>query len=298
MSRIRYGIALTAACAAVLLAGCSGGARMSSDSAPQADSAGRQSRPVKQPLAEGKGGVVSGVKVTPQERQVIYTGTMTVRAKRVAAAVQQAKLIVTGAGGYLSREDSSSDGDIEDRATLEFKVPPAKYGQVTARLGKELGSQLSMSQGTQDVTLEVADVNSRVKSAEQSLESLRTLLKRAGTIGQVLDVEREISTRESDLESLQARQKELAGQVAMATLTVQLVGPVAVVDDPGDEPAGFLGGLEAGWSALVSFTRVTLTVLGASLPWLIFVSPFVALTVFLARRNRARRPVPPRSEVV
>ncbi|MFC4009669.1 DUF4349 domain-containing protein [Nonomuraea purpurea] len=269
---------------------------LTTSDAPEAQSAGVAREPAAERPRPVKDGIVSDVKVTRQERQVIYTGSLTVRAKQVAAAVKQAKTIVTAAGGHLSNEESSSADESADRATLEFKVPPAKYGEVIGRLGGELGRQLSMNQETQDVTLEVADVDSRVRSAQQSLESLRTLLKRADTIGQVLEVEREISTRESDLESLQARQKQLAGQVAMATLTLQLVGPVAVVEDPEEETAGFLGGLKAGWSALVSFTNVTLAVLGASLPWLIFVSPFVALTVFLARRNRTRRlpaPVPP-----
>ncbi|MEU6779734.1 DUF4349 domain-containing protein [Nonomuraea angiospora] len=305
MRRIRYGIALATACSALLLAGCGGGSRsnvltsdaggeaaapaMASAAPAQEQDISKQPRPQRQ----DSGGLVSNVKLTQQDRQVIYTGSMTVRAKQVAAAVQQAKQIVTSAGGYLSKEETSSASDSEDTAMLEFKVPPDKYAEVLGRLGKDLGKQLSMNQGTQDVTMRMADVNSRLKSAQQSLDSLRTLLKKAGTIGQVLQVEREISTREADLESLQAQQKELATQVAMATLTLRLVGPVTEVQDPEEEPAGFLGGLKAGWKALVSFTKIALTVLGALLPWLIASLPLIALVIYLARRNRVRRPAVP-----
>ncbi|TMR29588.1 DUF4349 domain-containing protein, partial [Nonomuraea zeae] len=306
MTRIRYGIALSALCMVVSLAGCGGSGSSStggggvesamstsgreapamagrqSDAAVQDQSLGEQQRP------QDKDGIVSNVKVTQQERQVIYTGSMTVRAKQVGTAVQQAKQIVIAAGGYLSKEESSSASDSEDTAMLEFKIPPARYAEVLGRLGKDLGKQISMNQGTQDVTLQMADVESRLKSAQQSLESLRTLLKRADTIGQVLQVEREISTREADLESLQAQQKELATQVAMATLTLRLVGPVAVVEEPEDEPAGFLGGLKSGWAALVAFLKGAATATGVLLPWMIVVLPVVALLVWLARRrNRA-----------
>ncbi|MFI7132503.1 DUF4349 domain-containing protein [Nonomuraea sp. NPDC050153] len=306
MRRIRYGIALATACSALLLAGCGGGTNtLTSEagsgaaapavaSAPEAqDQAEAMDQNVAkrpQPQARAKDGLVSNVKVTQQDRQVIYTGSMTVRAKQVTAAVQQAKQIVTSAGGYLAKEETSSASDTEDTAMLEFKVPPDKYADVLARLGQDLGQQLSMNQGTQDVTMQVADVNSRLKSAQQSLDSLRTLMKKADTIGQVLQVEREISSREADLESLQAQQKELATQVAMATLTLRLVGPVTEVKDPEEEPAGFLGGLKAGWNALVSFTKVALTVLGALLPWLVASLPLIALVIYLARRNRVRRP--------
>ncbi|MEV0380982.1 DUF4349 domain-containing protein [Nonomuraea sp. NPDC050643] len=311
MRRFRYAVALSV-CAAVFLTGCGGGMSLQSrgdeagaaapqpataadsDATTREESAARMARPSKAPQSAGGESVVSNVKVAQQEqRQVIYTASMTVRAKEVGSAVQQAKQIVIAAGGHLSKEETSSASDTEDSAMLEFKIPPAKYAEVLGRLGRDLGKQLSMNQGTQDVTLQVADVESRLKSAQQSLESLRTLLKKADTIGQVLQVEREISAREADLESLQAQQKELATQVAMATLTLRLVGPVTVVEDPAEEPAGFVGGLKAGWQALVSFTKTALTVVGALLPWLIVSLPLIALVTYLVRRDRARRPAPP-----
>ncbi|MBF8190150.1 DUF4349 domain-containing protein [Nonomuraea sp. K274] len=306
MRRIRYGIALSATCAAVLLAGCGAGAELQSTSGgPAMASAQAQDqsnyRKARVPQAEkqeqadraGQAGIVSDVKVTQQDRQVIYTGRTTVRAEQVTAAAAQAKEIATAAGGYLAKEESDAASGTRESATLEFKIPPAKYAEVLGRFGKELGKQISVNQSTQDVTLQMADVESRLKSAQQALDSLRTLLKRADTIGQVLDVEREISTREADLESLQAQQKELSTQVSMATLTLRLVGPAAAVEEPEEEAAGFLGGLRAGWRALVSFAKVLLTVVGAAVPWLIVALPLLALAIYLVRRARTRRPTAP-----
>lgn len=311
MRRFQYGTALSAACAALLLGGltgCGGGAEVQSASrgesaqagapalAPQ-DSAGAKAR--RQPSAQDAAGrtagknIASDVTVTAQDRQVIYVGRMTVRAKEVTAAAQKAKQIVGGAGGYLSKEQSSSSDGGEGSAELEFKIPPARYADVLASMGRDLGEQISLNQGTEDVTAQVADVNSRIKSAQQALDSLRTLLKKADTIGNVLEVEREISTREADLESLQAQQKELAGQVSMATLTLTVVGPVTVVTPPSEEPAGFLGGLAKGWSGLVAFVKVALTVVGVLLPWMLILAPVAALIVWLTRRNARRRPAPP-----
>ncbi|MFI6496505.1 DUF4349 domain-containing protein [Nonomuraea typhae] len=302
-------MALTAAAAAVLLAGCAAGGQTSIS--PASESAGgsaaameaETARPVPSasPKARaydeesGNSGVdrriTSDVKVTQQDRQIVYTGSMTVRAQDVPRAADQAKAIVTGAGGHVSKEDSSSADQQEARATLEFKIPPARYQDVLTALGRDLGKRLSMSQGTQDVTMEVADVDSRLKSAEGALASLRTLLGKATKIGEVLQVEREIQNREAELESLQARQKELSSQVSMATLTLQLVGPVATVLPPDDEPPGFLGGLASGWRALLDFLKLTVTVIGAVLPWMIIVLPVVALLIWLVRRGRTRSQV-------
>ncbi|MCK2217480.1 DUF4349 domain-containing protein [Actinomadura sp. ATCC 31491] len=309
MRRLRYGITTSLALAALLLAGCGGGATYSESQAvaPAAqDAAGSPAAPLAtpapvpknarsaQPAKAEQDGLASGVEVTRQDRQVIYTGSMSVRVKEVTDAVAQAKQIVTGAGGYLAREQSSSASKARETATLEFKIPPAAYPAVLGRLGKELGTQISLEQSTQDVTLQVADVNSRLKSAQQSLESLRTLLKRADTIGQVLEVEREIASREADLESLQAQQKELATQVAMATLTLRLLGPVAAAPEP-EEDNGFVAGLKSGWKALLTSLVALLTFLGAVLPWAVAALPLVVLFVYLTRRSRARRAAPPSS---
>lgn len=300
MMRFRYGVALTAACAALLLSGCGGsGSTVSTEGiAPAArqNSTPQAREEANKAVTQDSDGktITSDVKVTQQTRSIIYVSSMTVRAKDVTVAADKAKTIVTGAGGYLANEKSSAPESGEGEATLEFKIPPDRYPATLASLGKDLGKRLSLTQGTTDVTLQVADVESRLKSAEQALASLRTLMTKAKTIGQVLEVEREISGREAELESLQAQQKELASQVGMATLTLQIIGPVAVAPEPEEEePAGFLGGLKAGWEALLSFLKIALTVIGALLPWMLIIAPVIALMVYLVRRGRTSRPMPP-----
>lgn len=299
MRRAQTIAALLTGCAALLMTGCSGGGTATDSAAAPAVAAERATRMPAKPdrAAEGDGASsVAGVQVTRQDRQVIYTGRMTVRVKDVTAAAGQAKDAVTAAGGHLAREESHSSGRAEASAELEFKIPPSRYAGLVARLGEDLGERLSLNQQTEDVTLQVADVESRVKSAERALESLRTLLAKADTIGQVLDVEREIARRAADLESLQAQQKSLAEQTAMATLTLSLVGPAAAVPAPDDEPAGFLGGLRAGWDSLVAFLSVLVTVVGAVLPWLAVITPPAVLAAVVLRRRRRRTREPDPSE--
>lgn len=284
-------MALTAAGAALVLSGCGGGASLnrtdSAGAAPAAAPAQEESA-----ASAGNSGQSPGKQITiaPEQRSIIYVSEMTVRAKDVTKAGEQAKQLVTGAGGYLANEQSDAFEGSEGSSTLVFKIPPTAYQGLLDRLGKELGKRESLRQNTSDVTEEVADVASRLKSAEQALASMRTLLTKATTVGQVIEVEREIATREAELESLQARQKALTSQVSMATLTLRLIGPVATVVEPSDEPAGFLGGLKAGWSALVSFVKILLTVIGVLLPWLVLIVPVVVGILILVRRGRARRP--------
>jgi hypothetical protein len=320
MNRFRYGprLAIPLVGLAVLASACAGSHTEDAASAPAApaasvmseadtdsakDSAGRnsapgstasgQEQPAGQEQAAGQPGQTERVEAVPTDRAIVYTAQLTVRAKDVVAASDKAKQIVTSAGGYLAQEKSDAFDGGEASSTLTFKIPPAGYPGVLDRLGKELGKREVIQQNTEDVTEEVADVESRLKSSQSALDSLRTLLKRANTIGQVLEVEREISNRETELESLQARQKKLASLTGMATLTLNIVGPVAELPKPKEEePGGFLSGLEAGWEAFVTTLRIGLTILGVALPWLLVIVPLWLAALFLRRRSRKSRPAP------
>ncbi|GAA3440666.1 DUF4349 domain-containing protein [Planomonospora venezuelensis] len=312
MNRFRYGprLAVPLVCLAMFASACAGSeSATSSDAAapvPQASRAPAEPRSGEKYGAggdtaaaeEAPGSAAAGqaerVEAVPTDRAIVYTAQMTVRAKDVAAASDKAKEIVTAAGGYLAQERSDAFDGGEASSTLVFKIPPSGYPGILGRLGRELGKRESIQQSTEDVTEEVADVESRLKSAQSALESLRTLLKRANTIGEVLKIERDVADREAELESLQARQRKLASLSSMATLTLNIVGPAAEVPQPPKEdPGGFLSGLKAGWEAFVTAVRIGLTVLGALLPWLLVIVPVWLAISFVLRRGRRNRPAGP-----
>ncbi len=306
MTRFRYGTAVIVA-TAFLISGC-GGASGSSESVARDESATEAAvvPELARPQADSGGGSGAGAdaigetkpassqktRIVSDPRAVIYTAQLTVRVKDVSAAAEQAKQIVTGAGGYVSEERSNSFAK-RDEAVVTFKIPPTGYPDVLARLGRDLGKRESLHQGAQDVTEEVADVASRVKSAESALNQFRTLLRKAEKIGEILEIEREISNREAELESLQARQKALASQTGMATVTLSLAGPKATVPKPKPKESGFFAGLEVGWKTLVRAVGIGLTVLGALLPWLVLAALVGLPFVLVHRRNRARRAASP-----
>ncbi|MEW9530301.1 DUF4349 domain-containing protein [Microbispora sp. NPDC049125] len=316
MMRIRYGMAALVA-GTFLIAGCGGDPVATSgteDGAGSAAAAPAAAQPREaldagrtgtteqagKDAAGGSGGGSGGgdrkVAIQPEQRSIIYTAQMSVRVKDVQAAADRARAIVTGAGGYVAEEKSSSLSS-GDRAVITFKVPPAGYPDVIAQLSRDLGKRESMHQDTEDVTEEVADVDSRVKSAKSALDQFRTLLSDANKIGEILQIEREISDREAELESLQARQKSLAAQTGMATVTLTLAPPVPgpVKKKPKEETSGFLSGLKAGWRALVASAKVALTVVGVLLPWLVLGGVIWVVTVVIWRRLHRDPAAPPQA---
>ena len=222
---------------------------------------------------------------------IIYTAQLTVRADNVSSAADQAAQIAEGVGGYVSSETASADPDHPSEATasVQLKIPVASYRATLGQLTSRLGTQLSLQQQAQDVTQQVADVNSQVTSDEAAIAQLRALLSHAGSVGDLLSVQNQINDEESSLESMQAQQRALSHETTYATVTLTLLGPKAkpLVHRP-KAPPTLAGGLGAGWRALRITVSWTLAFLGA-------IAPFAAIAaiggyvIYRSRRWLVRR---------
>jgi hypothetical protein len=223
------------------------------------------------------------VAAAEEERREITTAELTVRTRDVTAAAARVGRAAAGAKGYVSDEETSTEGG-RTESVLTVRVPPSGLDRVMDEAAAT-GTTVSRSRSSQDVSGTYVDTASRVRSQTASVERVRALLSRATTIGQVVQVESELARREADLEALKARLQQLDQQTTLATLTVSLVPP----SSPPPAQAGFGGGLKAGWHALGASAAVALAVLGAVLPFAVLLAVVGVPAVLLLRRRR--RPV-------
>lgn len=158
-----------------------------------------------------------------------------------------------------------------------------------------LGHRLAFSERAQDVTQQVADVGSRVTSAQAAITQLRGLLRHAGNVGQLLSVQDEINSQETALEALLAQQRALAHETSYATVTLTLVGPKTVIHHRHHAKHTGLGaGLSTGWHALKAVVVWLLTALGTVLPFAVPIA-LIAGILLIGRRRLGRRRTPPAS---
>ena len=238
----------------------------------------------------GQGGTGTTARLAPAS-SIIYTAQLTVRADNVGSAAAQAVQIVEGVGGYVSSETASADPDHPSEATasVQLKIPVASYPTTLGQLASRLGTQLSLQQQAQDVTQQVADVNSQVTSDEAAIAQLRALLSHAGSVGDLLSVQNQINDEEASLESMQAQQRALSHETTYATVTLTLLGPKAkpLVHRP-KAPPTLAGGLGAGWHALRVTVSWTLAFLGAIAPFAA-IAAIAGYVIYRGRRRLIRR---------
>jgi Domain of unknown function (DUF4349) len=280
----------------MFLAGCSGNSSSAVSSPAQAPvpsaAAGAATELVPARAAAGAqgGNGVTTVRLAPAA-DIVYTAQLTLRAGNVNSAAAEATQIADGVGGYVSSETTSANPDHPSQATanVQLKIPVTAYSATLSRLAQTLGTQLSLQQQAQDVTEQVADVNSQVDSDQAAIAQLRALLSHAGSVSQLLSVQNQINVEEANLESMLAQQRALSHETTYATVTVTILGPKAKapVHHP-KAPPSLTGGFGAGWHALRVTVSWTLAFLGAVAPFAAVVA-VAAYVVYRGRRWVLRR---------
>lgn len=136
------------------------------------------------------------------------------------------------------------------------------------------------------MTSAYVDTQSRIGTMRASIDRLRALMGQTTGIDQIVRLETELSQRQADLESLEAKLANLDKQVTMSTVVVTLTSAGAgAVTTP--EETGFVAGLRSGWRAFTGFFVGLLTVVGAVLPFLATLA-LLALPGFIWWRRRPR----------
>ncbi|MCE7005567.1 DUF4349 domain-containing protein [Kibdelosporangium philippinense] len=289
MSRRKSGLFISVAGAALLLglSACS-----SSGDFGEATS-GNAAVPDKANPAGGGGVAKEAAPAQPpasvQERQLVQTARVEMAVDVIFDAVSGARAIATTNGGFTGQEESRLD-----RASITLRIPVDKFDPALRQLD-ELGDITLQHKQAEDVTEQVVDLDSRLRTQRESVARIQALLAKATSVSEIAQIESELTRRQSDLESLQGRRDALGSKAALSTVTVQFAlksAPPAPVKASG----GFFEGLTDGWGAFGEFFTVTTRVLGAMLPFLALFGIPAGLWFYFRRKRR--KVTPPVTESV
>ncbi|MGW7053024.1 DUF4349 domain-containing protein [Streptomyces sp. NPDC054887] len=227
----------------------------------------------------------AGAKKPPLAKShVIRTATLSVEVESATKALATARTAAENAGGIVGNETTERIDDSHVYARIVLRVPQEEYDGVLKELSGT-GKLLSRKAGAKDVTEQVVDVESRVKSQRTSVARVREMMDRATKISDVVMLEGELNTRQTELEALLAQQASLKDRTSLATITLELSEPEAA-EKAEDEDPGFLDALAGGWDAFVTTLKWVAMALGAVAPF----AGALALLYVLWRLVRGRVP--------
>lgn len=227
-----------------------------------------------------------------EDRAVVIEGTMAIRVDDAEAATAETIRIVAASDGRVDGREEWRDEDGDSATTtMVLRIPADSLDAAIERL-RELGTVESLQTSKTDVTSDVQDVDAHVAALESTITRLTSFQDEATSVTDLLSIEKEIASRQAELEGYLTQQAALAERVALSTLTVSLssaVGPAAA-------PDSFWSALGVGWNSFTAFLAGAAIALGVLLPWLLAIGLVTGAIILLVRWIRRRRP--PRPPVV
>ena len=214
---------------------------------------------------------------------IIRNGSASVQVDSLELAIAAVQKLAATFGGYVGNTALSAGENQLRSATLELKIPSARYDDALSGL-TPIGKVESVSSNAEDVGEEFVDVSARVANARRLEDRLVVLLAtRTGKLEDVLAVERELARVREEIERYEGRLRFLKTRVATSTLTVTVHERAPLVSgSPGENI--LVDAFKDAWRNFVRLVAGFISMLGVIVPILALVA-----LIFMGWRRWSRR---------
>ena len=207
--------------------------------------------------------------------QLIKNASLRIELANVEEAVQAiSSILADNQGDLLFLSDQENQVTQPRQVSLQIRVPQGNLDNTLEAL-RNLGNVAEQSIAAEDVAAQLVDLQARVRNLRKSEEALLEIMERSGSIPDVLEVSRELSTIRETIERQDAQLKALQSRVAYSTISLSLIStqPLATTTSPVGET------LNQTWQTATSSAKtVGVSLLQLTL-WLLVFSPYIGLLV-------------------
>jgi len=218
-------------------------------------------------------------------QKIIKTADLSFKVEKYNTARIKILGIIKKHNGYVSSENQTGD---EYRTTnvMVIRVGSGDFDALVDDLLKEAIFVDYKKINAEDVTEEFVDVTARLKSKKDAMIQYETILKKAYTINDILEVQQYIRTLQEEIESLEGRLKYLNNKVELSTINATFYeqGNIIPVQS---ESFGYKlkEALSWGWHGLVTFFLVLIYLWPL---WVICLITFFVVRHFVKKARKKR----------
>ena len=171
---------------------------------------------------------------TDPNRKLVRDAEVELEIAKFDEAVQKITAFTTEDRGYVATSSSEKQANGKLRGQVIVKVLPENLDRFLLKL-RGLGDLKNQTLGTEDVTKQYFDTDSRLKNARVMEQRLIDILKtKSSKVADLLEVEKELGRVRQQIEEMQGALKYMDAQVQFATVTITLS------EKDMNEPAAFL----------------------------------------------------------
>jgi len=221
-------------------------------------------------------------------QKIIKTADISFKVDKYDKARTEILAIIKKYNGYVASENQNGN-DYRTTNVMIIRVDAENFDALVDNLLKEAVFVDYKKVNSEDVTEEFVDINARLKSKKDAMLQYETILKKAYSINDILEVQQYIRTLQEEIESLEGRLKYLSNKVALSTINLTFYEQGNIL--PGQsEGFGYKlkKALSWGWQGLVTFF---LAIIYLWPLWIVGLITFFVIRYFIrkARKKRAAK---------
>ena len=163
-------------------------------------------------------------------RQLIVEAWISLEVDDIDPAVRQVELLAAQRDGWVESAEIYGEGGYRS-ANVNLRVPAGRFDNTMDAL-RGLGRATDEGVSSTDVTERLIDNEANLKAWYTQEERLIVLLENARTVEDIIDIERRISEVRSDIEHVEATQRDLTNRIATSLIAVNLSLPNRFAAEP------------------------------------------------------------------
>jgi len=232
----------------------------------------------------------SGSTGTVDDRKIVRTGTLNVEVADISKSLDEIAAIASQYNGFVVSSNQRGDDD-NPSGYISIRVPSDKFNDALQKL-KTLAIKVTYENtNSQDVTEQYMDLKAQLKNYEATEAQYLELLKKAESVKDVLEVQKELSVVRGSIERTKGRIQYLERTTDMSLIEVQLQKSKPIGESTWD-----VGGIfKSAVDGLIVFAKALLGIL----IWVLVFSPLwiiVLVIIFVVRRRKKNKSKPESSK--
>lgn len=209
--------------------------------------------------------------------RVIKIGNLDLMVEDITKTITQITMLAAAKNGFVESSSIQDPGAGSRTAWLSVRVPVKFFESSLTEFKKLAAVVLNESTQGQDVTMEYIDLEANIKNFKAEEESYLNLMKKTGSVEEILAVTRQLAEVRGRIERLEAQKRYLENLTDMSTISIQLTEKTRVqiparTWQPLEVLRQSLRDLVESLQGLVDFAiRFVIAIVGLLLPIVVFV---------------------------
>jgi len=167
------------------------------------------------------------------------------------------------------------------------RVPSAKFSEALDEIRKTASRVVVETVKSDDVTEEFIDIEAQLKAKKALEAQFLEIMKRANTVEDALNVQRELAEVRGEIEKIEGRKRFLENQSSFSTVKIRLQTPATFTETSTGFSDRFKQAFGSGFDMALNFILGLVSFLIAILPFFVFiVLPVYLIVRYFLKRHR------------